>query len=1729
MSTLKLDSEFQASFQKYFNQALAEGVSDSFKGNHESLDPGIAINAMVNALKESGADADTIESIQNLKDNEEIKDYNKNFSDLLNSKEVDAFNRSELNVNENLNDLLDFSANVHNYSDFDLFKEGATKYGGKVGSSVVSGVLTGIDINDFLDMKAREQKLDSALNYYHNKLDPDLTTESFEKVFKEYNPGELTPKEKALSNIYDALDDQDTFAADEAAKAKTTYGKIKSKVGTIGSAGATLVGIGLDGKGIADNVNKIDDLETALKNKEITQEEFDFQKRQAIIKTTINSIGLASGVVTGSEKIAQQITKYSVQHGTKGVAVTGSKQVTKLAPVVGDMLAIAMSTASLVQNAMSADYAREQGNHGRAAMFGVMATLDSVNVVLNGVGLALEFIPGVGNLASMAVNLVTIGVDFVKSLIGVFTDMVDTREEHEKIAEQFEKYVNSSAFQNEVSNLSEGYKEKGYDIFEYRIDSSSAGIEGSESAHSKVPLHSELRNLSGKVLEGIDKTDLKNVIYDNTGKTETIDLGKGDDLIKLFNDKGVKTIYGGDGNDQLISLNGDHELNGDKGDDNIFRRNGHGDANGGEGDDNLEYLLSTGVITGGPGNDRIKTDKGHVVLKGDQGDDTLLGGFGINPIDGGDGDDIMDGGLSFDRVFGGKGNDYIVTGLGYDIVHGDINKDYSGGLDPNSIDTLSFRNTGVATELYKNELTRDRLLEIGYNINLNDDDHSFARSEKKKYAVTKFSDLFDNDFVQKTKAIESTAVSRAFTIDYDLFNSYTEDTIKVYEGKEEIEKFFNEKLNALNILRQPQGLYLLGEGLYEMKSAPGYDKTLILTNGDNLVVIGEQRAFEITKDDFDDFTKHDETSTYRPLTQDFWKYLAGQFGGLTQFSEIEKVIDSHGSDSISGSDGSDTIVFGRGEKDIVNARGGDDVLIFDHGIDGNFFQEESNRDNDTTYKLLTGEYHVNGGSGQDTLLIRPSPYFNHTTYYTGSNPNASYSPSFWEFPAPGETRKVNLPYTFDLRLGEATTKIFGKALYVKNVETIIGQDKSYIASSSNYQYSNDHIVADDIDNKIYGKSGDDRLEGRGGDDLLHGGEGRDSLYGGAGNDTLISGGNDDQLYGETGNDHLVATDGLVTMHGGEGKDTYQIQVVSKDPARPWSVARAKITENDEGNVLVFDGISDLDSMTLTGHKNGLIMKDEQGHSVLEWNTSKAFTDYRELAESFSETFVGIVFSETNKGMTEDQIKKLLLDKFKSAITRTDENYKGKADLSVDMVLSDSLAQEGSDYDDSIVVDRYSEGKAINAHGGDDLIIATYAEDDGSSTKTSTVNTGTGSDMVVIGNTDRKVDINFLSSGKLSTDVNTLLIKNLDMNKIQHAQKGSRHELSYDGKVFATLDALPDRLLIEDAHYDHTWVIDDIPNYFGATDARKAPTAFLDKNMNVGIAFSELALDVNTVDHHRIEAAVTGDSITFYSTMDNYVAGDGSSYTQTRHEMRSISQTKLAEMGVAQFITEWVTEMPGGIRFGNSYMSITEFSKDILLSLRKSNDSYETSLDLSEAYKALATIASVDRNYTQPEGKPVDYVDMPEYVVDLADGSDVNLFVTSHDHSLVDADKEDMTKIIRADFSQLDNALLVIGGGPTGAGVTADDLWFAKSGTDLLVDVIGTDDEITIKDWFQDDAKKPDYIGAGHRQLNADKVSSLVNAMAAFDAPPAGDAKLDSAVRDQITPVIAAAWSTSVLS
>jgi hypothetical protein len=93
----------------------------------------------------------------------------------------------------------------------------------------------------------------------------------------------------------------------------------------------------------------------------------------------------------------------------------------------------------------------------------------------------------------------------------------------------------------------------------------------------------------------------------------------------------------------------------------------------------------------------------------------------------------------------------------------------------------------------------------------------------------------------------------------------------------------------------------------------------------------------------------------------------------------------------------------------------------------------------------------------------------------------------------------------------------------------------------------------------------------------------------------------------------------------------------------------------------------------------------------------------------------------------------------------------------------------------------------------------------------------------------------------------------------------------------------------------------------------------------------------------------------------------------------------------------------------------------------------------------------------------------------------------------------------------------------GANITDNQLWFQQNGNDLTIDVMGSQDKITVAGWFNGAGSQLQEITAGGMKIDAN-VSQLVQAMASYSSSHAGfDPTTATQAPAELQTTIAASW------
>ena len=87
----------------------------------------------------------------------------------------------------------------------------------------------------------------------------------------------------------------------------------------------------------------------------------------------------------------------------------------------------------------------------------------------------------------------------------------------------------------------------------------------------------------------------------------------------------------------------------------------------------------------------------------------------------------------------------------------------------------------------------------------------------------------------------------------------------------------------------------------------------------------------------------------------------------------------------------------------------------------------------------------------------------------------------------------------------------------------------------------------------------------------------------------------------------------------------------------------------------------------------------------------------------------------------------------------------------------------------------------------------------------------------------------------------------------------------------------------------------------------------------------------------------------------------------------------------------------------------------------------------------------------------------------------------------------------------------------------DQIWFVRAGNDLVVSLIGSDDNVTVTDWYLGSAHRIEQIRTVDGVLPHTSVDALVDAMSVYAAPSMGETTLPEDYRDALIGVLTSSW------
>ncbi|MBV1916439.1 MAG: putative Ig domain-containing protein, partial [Pseudomonadales bacterium] len=714
----------------------------------------------------------------------------------------------------------------------------------------------------------------------------------------------------------------------------------------------------------------------------------------------------------------------------------------------------------------------------------------------------------------------------------------------------------------------------------------------------------------------------------------------------------------------------------------------------------------------------------------------------------------------------------------------------------------------------------------------------------------------------------------------------------------------------------------------------------------------------------------------------------------------------------------------------------------------------------------------------------------------------------------------------------------------------------------------DHLYGRAGDDHIYGGFGSDNVYGEAGNDHLYGGEGDDILRGGDGNDFLEGGSSRDQLYGGAGNDILNG--------GGSGHSSVEMGssefswIPGPSEWAPWSVSHL---EGGLGDDVYLHSFSDDDQLL---NRVTTINNFDEGpdhHDVLRFSEdiNPAMVSvvkgrlYRSSNESDDD--LGIIITDSEKisyisvyhffGGSEYQLSIEFSDGTVWGAGYLEGLVSGNQEPTVLNSLADIAVSEGSQFIHTLPTDAF-----VDQDEGDVLTL-TASLSDGSELPDWLSFDEAAQSFAGTPNNDEVgiLDINVTATdqdGLFVTDTFTLTVNNINdapelLSAIADQQVDEDSALNFvvPANTFNDIDngdSLSFSAKLTDGSELPTWL-----SFDGTTQSFSGTP----NNGEVGI----LDIDVTATDQDGLSITDTF-SLTVNNTNDAPIAvgtvdgkmllaGDDFAFALPTELFSdsdigdTLSYSLIMADGAS--LPTWLDFDPETQLLSGEVPSLTT-GLDSLLLVASDQDGLTATIPFNLTYSKPESSASVSSFYLFGNG--LQWGSSQSETLFGQSGND-NLFGLSGDDTLNGLSGDDRL------FAGSGNDLIKGGAGSDrlyggsgddtyqfnkgsgrdtvfdsagndslafGAGVDKEDLWFSRSGDDLLVSTIGESDQVTVSNWYSDTQNQIEQIttSVGDILYNT-QVDQLVQAMASFSAPAAGETTLSGDLEDNLLPVIAASW------
>ncbi len=1226
-----------------------------------------------------------------------------------------------------------------------------------------------------------------------------------------------------------------------------------------------------------------------------------------------------------------------------------------------------------------------------------------------------------------------------------------------------------------------------------------------------------------------------------------------EDTLKLYTPYLNNAWAAGDANVQAFILpttSGDITYYAMEGNDTIGADTSNDLLDGGDGSDTL-YGDYSDITTG---NDWLEGGAGNDYLGGDGGNDFLEGGSGNDNLNGNTGNDLLFGNSGDDRLIGGTGNDYLDGGTGRDLLSGDAGNDtlyIDNDLGELNLTTgiLNYGMLGGAgTDTYVLKKSAGGSTGVGL---------SFSGAGTLASASNLIAD-FDlaNDVIDLRNFSSVTSLSD-LTISQALsYGATTITRIVVGTGvNAPVINLRNVLPSALNagsfifantsdILGSTANDNLVGDGGGNVLDGKAGADTMTGRTGDDTYLVDNYSDIvnELPGGGFDT-VRAGVTYSLAAEVENLVLTGTGNLNG-TGNELANRITGNSGSNWLDGGAGVDTLLGGAGNDTYIVDSQADSVI-------------------------------ENAGEGTDTIQSSVS-------YTLGNNVENLTLTGLNAINATGNALgNILIGNVGDNLLdgAEGADILVGgtgdDSYFVDNAGDVVaeslneGIDTVYAAINTTLGANLENLVlgiaattgsGNELDNQIIGNALNNTLTGNAGNDWLDGGVGNDTLVGGLGDDTYV----------------IDAVGDTVTENAGEGADTvlsginYSLGANIENLTLTGTTANSA-TGNASDNVLVGNTAAN----TLTGNAGNDTLDGAEGNDVMIGGLGNDNYIVDELGDVVTE-YVNEGTDTVKSGITYtlgNAVENLTLTGF-SAVNGVGNSFNNILTGNIaDNILDGGVGADtllGGEGNDIYIVDNSGDLVTENANEGMDTVQASISWTLGAElenltlTGTAAIN-GTGNSLnnTLIGNTVS----NTLNGGLGSDTLNggTGNDRYLAGNLIGHADNTltTTDIINEDGSDAGdTLQlGISSQAYIYDASGGYTWYNDikltrTLSALGDSLQIDSQGYADLDPWGSVSLMVYDNYERV-VLNHYfegsryQIENIQFSDGIT--TTLNNLITSHGYQFNGSAGNDIMVGTAEMGLMSAGDGDDSLLGDAgDNNLSGGAGNDTLDGGAGNDWLEGGLGNDTYIVAnvADIVAEYSALDTeIDTVQSSITYTLGANVENLTLTGTAAVNGTGNSLNnvLKGNSLTNSLSGADGNDtLDGLSGADSltGGTGNDTYILGRGYSAdtvvendatagntdiaqflSGVATDQIWFQHVSNNLEASIIGTTDKLVVKDWYLGAANHIEQFKTsdGAKTLLDSNVQNLVNAMASFAPPAAGQSTLPQDYQTALAPVIAANW------